>query len=414
MNGALRLGSLFSGIGGLDIGLERAGMRTVFQVERDEYARRVLERHWPDVPRFDDVRAVRAHNLPPCDVLAGGFPCQDVSNAGSRAGLDGDRSGLWGEFARLVRELRPRFVVVENVAALVVRGLDRVLGDLADLGFDAEWTCLRASDVGAPHIRARLFIVAYARDGWRRSDAPAGDDADGHSAGRLEAAGRPRVRGEGLADTRGAAGRCASGIAGGGDGAGAARLGAEEPGRRSGALADPLGGDVQRLRGPGVVEGAERCAARGRVEAARDAARHRGADVADGGGREVVGLPDSPGIERAPGDVADGRGCAEAGRDVEHAAFSGLEGGGLRGRFTGRGHRFPPGRGDETGWEEFLREFPRARPAIRRDADGLSDRLDLTHRRHRLRCLGNAVLPQVAEVVGRRVMELAAQMEGTT
>ncbi len=159
---AVNVGSLFSGIGGLELGLERAGMRTVFQVESDAYARAVLAKHWPNVRRFDDVRTVGAHNLPPCDVLCGGFPCQDISNAGKRAGIEGARSGLWSEFARIIREIRPRYVLVENVSALVGRGLDRVLRDLAALGFDAEWTCLRASDVGAPHRRERLFLVAYA------------------------------------------------------------------------------------------------------------------------------------------------------------------------------------------------------------------------------------------------------------
>ncbi len=159
--GPLKIGSLFSGIGGLELGLERAGMRTVFQVESDAYARAVLAKHWPNVSRFEDVRTVGAHNLPPCDVLCGGFPCQDISNAGKRAGIEGARSGLWSEFARIVGEIRPRYVFVENVSALVGRGLAVVLRDLATLGFNAEWTCLRASDVGALHRRERLFLVAH-------------------------------------------------------------------------------------------------------------------------------------------------------------------------------------------------------------------------------------------------------------
>lgn len=159
---ALTFGSLFAGIGGLDLGLERAGMRCAWQVELDDYANRVLAKHWPDVPRFRDVREVGVHNLPPVDLVCGGFPCQDISNAGKRAGIDGERSGLWAEFARVVRELRPRYVLVENVAALLARGLGRVLGDLAASGFDAEWDCIPAAAVGAPHRRDRLFVVAYA------------------------------------------------------------------------------------------------------------------------------------------------------------------------------------------------------------------------------------------------------------
>jgi DNA (cytosine-5)-methyltransferase 1 len=158
---SLTFGSLFSGIGGIDLGLERAGMRCAFQVELDSFARLVLQKHWPAVPRFDDVREVGAHNLPEVDLLCGGFPCQDISNAGKRAGIEGARSGLWKEFARIIRELRPRFVLVENVAALRARGLGRVLGDLAALGFDAEWDCIPAASLGAPHLRDRLFLVAY-------------------------------------------------------------------------------------------------------------------------------------------------------------------------------------------------------------------------------------------------------------
>lgn len=157
----LRVGSLFSGIGGLELGLERAGMQTVFQVEIDDYAQRVLAKHWPDVPRFRDVREVGVHNLPECDVLCGGFPCQDISTAGRMAGIeDGTRSGLWREFARIIRELRPSYVIVENVSALLSDGLGRVLGDLAEGGYSSEWDCFPASAFGAHQQRDRVFLVA--------------------------------------------------------------------------------------------------------------------------------------------------------------------------------------------------------------------------------------------------------------
>lgn len=159
----MRIGSLFSGIGGLELGLEWAGVgHTVWQVEQDAYAQRVLAKHWPNARRYDDVRTVGAHNLEPVDVLCGGFPCQDISWAGDGAGLDGARSGLWSEYRRLIRELRPSYAVVENVSALLARGLGTVLGDLAELGFDAEWSCVFGCSVGAPHPRQRVFIVAYA------------------------------------------------------------------------------------------------------------------------------------------------------------------------------------------------------------------------------------------------------------
>jgi DNA (cytosine-5)-methyltransferase 1 len=156
---------LFSGIGGFSLGLERAGMRTVAFCEIDSFARRVLAKHWPGIPCYDDVRNLTADRLKAdgitADVICGGFPCQDISEAGLGAGIRGKRSGLWIEYARIIGELRPRFVIVENVAALLYRGLDVVLGDLAALGFDAEWNCIPASAVGAPHVRDRLWIVAY-------------------------------------------------------------------------------------------------------------------------------------------------------------------------------------------------------------------------------------------------------------
>jgi DNA (cytosine-5)-methyltransferase 1 len=162
--GGMRIGSLFAGIGGLELGLERSipGAHTVWQVEQNPYAQRVLAKHWPEARRYDDVKEVGSHNLAPVELLAGGFPCQDISTAGKQAGIDGERSGLWSEFARLIGELQPQFVVVENVAALLAGGMGRVLGDLAACGYDAIWDCIPAAAVGAHHQRDRIFIVAYA------------------------------------------------------------------------------------------------------------------------------------------------------------------------------------------------------------------------------------------------------------
>ena len=159
----MTFGSLFAGIGGMDLGLERAGMTCAWQVEIDPYASRVLAKHWPNVLRHDDVKT-----FPPTDpkewhvdLICGGFPCQDISFAGSSQGLQGERSGLWFEYARIIRQIRPSFVLVENVAALLVRGIDAVLGTLASLGYDAEWSSLSACSLGASHMRHRVFIVAY-------------------------------------------------------------------------------------------------------------------------------------------------------------------------------------------------------------------------------------------------------------
>jgi DNA (cytosine-5)-methyltransferase 1 len=156
---------LFSGIGGFSLGLERAGMTTVAFCEIDPFCRRVLAKHWPGVPIYDDVRGVTAARLAAdgigVDVICGGFPCQDISSAGAKVGIGGERSGLWREYARIIGEVRPRYVVVENVAALLARGMGDVLGDLAALGYDAEWHCIPASAIGAPHGRDRLWIVGY-------------------------------------------------------------------------------------------------------------------------------------------------------------------------------------------------------------------------------------------------------------
>jgi DNA (cytosine-5)-methyltransferase 1 len=163
----VKIGSLFSGLGGLELGLESAGLgETVWQVEQDALCLEVLKRHWPHAKRFTDVRTVGAAELVPVDLICGGFPCQDVSSAGRGEGLAGERSGLWFEFARIVGELRPQWVVVENVAGGALRWVDAVVSGLEQLGYQALPLPLSAGDLGAPHRRARVFVVAYA-DGVR-------------------------------------------------------------------------------------------------------------------------------------------------------------------------------------------------------------------------------------------------------
>ena len=158
----MKVGSLFSGIGGFDLGLERAGYDISWQVEIDPYCQRVLAKHWPTVPRYGDICAVDWGTVEPVDVLCGGFPCQDLSFAGKRAGIDGARSGLWSEYVRAIRHLRPRYIIVENVPGLLTnKYMGRVLGDLAQSGYDAEWTVLSAAQFGAPHLRNRVWIVAH-------------------------------------------------------------------------------------------------------------------------------------------------------------------------------------------------------------------------------------------------------------
>jgi DNA (cytosine-5)-methyltransferase 1 len=205
----MAIGSLFSGIGGLELGLEWAGLGPVlWQVEINPFCRSVLARHWPEVIRHEDVRTVGSACLAPVDLICGGFPCQDVSSAGKGAGLAGERSGLWREFARVIDEMRPRWVVVENVASGAQRWVDAVVRDLERTGYDSLPVPLSASDVGAPHRRARIFVVAHAngeREPARAVDAevgrtPAPATADAHGAEL-----RQQPGGGGGADGRGAA-----------------------------------------------------------------------------------------------------------------------------------------------------------------------------------------------------------------
>jgi DNA (cytosine-5)-methyltransferase 1 len=166
MKTKFRVLDLFSGIGGFSLGLERTGgFETVAFCEIEPYPRAVLKKHWPKVPCYEDVRTLTADALArdgiAVDVICGGFPCQDLSIAGKQAGIDGERSGLWSEIARLAGEIQPRFVLVENVPELLRLGMGKVLGDLAALGFDAEWHSIPASAIGAPICRDRVWLVAW-------------------------------------------------------------------------------------------------------------------------------------------------------------------------------------------------------------------------------------------------------------
>jgi DNA (cytosine-5)-methyltransferase 1 len=300
----LTIGSLFSGIDGLALGLLRAGLGpVVFQVELDEFCRKILAKHWPDAIQHSDITTV--DQLPYVDVLIGGFPCTDISNAGRREGISGPQSGLWHHYARIIRMVRPRYVVVENVAALAHRGMGLVLGDLAASGYDAVWDCIPAAAVGAPHRRDRFFLVA-----WRIPDAD-----------------RDTLR--------------------------------DSPERRTGAGFPPYGWNPF--------------------------AEHLGGNSANGdrGRRGEEELVDA--------DCARPQG--EAFREV-----------GEGGEMSRRG-RFPPAPDDMHAWWGVPTD---SQPAICRVAAGLSPELDaaLSHRIARLRAIGNSVVPQVAEVVGRALLSI--------
>ncbi|MEV7267084.1 DNA cytosine methyltransferase [Micromonospora aurantiaca] len=175
--------SLFSGIGGLDLGLDRAGMRCVGQVERDEFCRRVLTKHWPEVPRHDDINTAvdwwRAATRPVVRLVAGGPPCQPVSIAGRKLAQDDER-WLWEPMRDLIDHTHPEWVLVENVPGLRTRGLAIIIRDLRDRGYRVRAGVVRACEMGAPHPRARVFTLAHtdsARCGPRRRLGPPGPTA---------------------------------------------------------------------------------------------------------------------------------------------------------------------------------------------------------------------------------------------
>ena len=207
----LTVGSLFSGIGGVDLGLERAGMTIRWQVEKDEWCRRVLSKHWPDVPKYEDVTTLTGHELERVDVLAGGFPCQPASVAGSRKGNEDVERWLWPHFEKLIRVLRPQIVLVENVPGLfTVNGgaaFGEIIGGLASMRYDCEWTVISAADVGAPHLRKRVWIVADANRDRRPSDAhddgPRGQQSDVTGGRRGDQRERQKATPKTLADTDG-------------------------------------------------------------------------------------------------------------------------------------------------------------------------------------------------------------------
>jgi DNA (cytosine-5)-methyltransferase 1 len=331
----LTFGELFAGIGGFSLGLERAGMKCKWQVEIDPYATAVLKKHWPEVPKWDDVRTFPPQGDYSVDLICGGFPCQDISVAGKGAGLAGARSGLWHEFARIIGELRPKYVVVENVAALLNRGMATVLGDLSTLGYDAEWHVIPACAVGAPHRRDRVWIVCVRRG--------AGSEAD---ASRSNAdAERERLRVCGRAEAAGTAG---------------ALQGEAHERQRVRPDAEPSGegGDVAHAEG---ISGRA-----GLCKGGPQQDRHQ---LGDGSGNVSHSCRNRRQGCRQDGHVARSSGLrsrawSDEEQDVSAAA---------------------------AGWWE-------SEPDLGRVAHGVPSRVD------RLRCLGNAVVPQVVEIIGRAII----------
>lgn len=365
--------SLFSGIGGLDLDLDRAGMTCVGQVELDPFCRRILAAHWPEVPRHDDIRTAPrwwlATDRPRVDLICGGFPCQPVSQAGAKLAQE-DPRWLWPHMVAVAAATRPGWIIAENVPGLLRRGFGDVLRDLAALGFDAEWDCVPAASVGAPHIRDRVFIVARFREPQGRvSDAHGGDLRVERERDRQQH-GQP---GAAIATQHGAPQPVADP-----DREGLGGLPVASAGRDNVRPIRPVRADPDRC-GPDVPAPA-------------------GVDRREGTGRPHGRTQDGPGI------AAAGLANAESlGRDVRpvewahHGAESRrrdpgeLADAGLAGPQGPRLFRAAP---DRAHWP--------AEPRIRRVANGVPAGVD------RLRSLGNAVVPQVAEHVGRLVMAAAA------
>lgn len=160
----MKVGSLFAGIGGFDLGLERAGFKIAWQVEIDPFCQKVLQKHWPNVPRYGDIRELRGDELGAVDLICGGFPCQPFSIAGERKG-NGDDRDLWPEMFRIIQEIRPRWMLGENVANFVNMELERTILNLESEGYETQAFIIPACAIGAPHRRDRVFILACTDSG---------------------------------------------------------------------------------------------------------------------------------------------------------------------------------------------------------------------------------------------------------
>ena len=335
----LTVGSLFSGIGGFDLGLERAGMKVIWQSEIDEFASKVLKKHWPDVPNLGDITKVDWTNIERPDVICGGYPCQPFSTAGKRGGATDPRH-LWPAMFNAICLLRPRYALMENVRGHLSMGFGDVLADLASIGFDAEWQVIPAASVGAPHKRDRVFIVAYPNDAGNRTPQCRIDD---NGSAQIK-------KGSNIAQ-----------FEFGGHGANVANTDSR---RRK--QCEPKTESVS-----GISSSSKRV----------------GTNVADSDGERLEGQRAKQQTTRASGESAemadtDGEQLGQRGRTKDI---------GSKNRVWSDHSRRETTDGFRQWWE--------VEPDVGRVANGVSNRVD------RLKGLGNAIVPQVAELVGALVVE---------
>lgn len=363
----LRTLDLFSGIGGFSLGLERTGgFETVAFCEIDKKARLVLRKHWKDVPIFEDVTTLKGDQLGTIDVICGGFPCQDISLAGKGAGLEGARSGLWWQFHRLIKETHPQWVIAENVSALRSRGLDTVLRSLSEIGYDAEWHCIPASAVGAPHQRDRIWIVAYPQ--------LHGLSATSVSGSIEETIRKEQARQDNSLDIEGASSISTTD-----------KNVANPHDSGSGTPEHGTNQDGQKTQQRWEFESLSRISG-----CSTTMANTHSNDGRDGSSPEPQGWESR--VELGSGSQ----------RQLERNASQELGNPDKFGTQVQTEREYPSKqvlRGSSEAWRATVGEYWRIEPEVGRVANGVSGRVD------RLKQLGNAVVPQIPELIGRAILE---------
>lgn len=412
---------LFSGIGGFSLGLERAGFDTVAFCEIEKFPQKVLAEHWPGVPIYDDVRELtydklKSDGIPRIDIIVGGFPCQDISVAGKQAGIgEGTRSGLWSECARLLGEIRPKYAIFENVTALLAgeqgRWFQRVLFDISALGYAAEWHCIPASELGAHHHRDRVWIIAYPEpqgfQGTQRKGSaseegePGGHAAElcgnvAHSISSDSGRGSSPGNSDGQKRKPGKAGR--AGIQPKDRGT---RSDHPQPGGENVALADSL---EEPIRLDGRKQKGSRKTSSKRSKPPRGGSGESNVAHADNDGSPAAKIEKSTpqggdGSSPRKKQASESPGLCSAGVD-ENVAHpdSGTREAQRQGRILEKSSFQRAARRHSDGCFQIGEEWA-FEPGLGRVVDGVPDRA------HRLKALGNAVVPQIPELIGNAIME---------